>query len=189
MQGWRVETGRKAIHLAMFVFPVWIAVAPAPLRVRGVLLAVALILTADILRLRWGAFRRWVHARIGGYLRPREQHRLTSMHYLTAAALVLAIVAPQAIAATALGFLVLGDACAALVGERWGRHRCGRKSVEGSVACFVGCVTAGWLFLPQHPGAVLAAAAVATGVEALPVRVDDNLSVPFIAAMTLWLLV
>lgn len=186
---WRLELGRKAIHLGTFVIPVWIAVVPEPLCHRGLLFAFVAVLTTDLLRLHWGPFGRFVHVRIGAYLRPRERQRLTSVHYLTAAALLLAWIAPRAIAATALGFLVLGDAAAALVGERWGRRRWGRKSIEGSVACFAGCVAAGALFMPQHLGAVLVAAAVATAVEALPSRVNDNLSVPIAAAMTLWLLV
>jgi dolichol kinase len=186
---WRLELGRKAIHLSTFVFPVWIALAPDPLRHRGLLLAFVAILTTDLLRLHWPRFGRLVHARVGAYLRPTERQRPISVHYLTFAALVLAWIASRPIAATALGFLVLGDAAAAVVGERWGRHRWGRKSVEGSVACFAGCVAAGALFMPHHLGAVLVAAAVATTVEAIPARVNDNLSVPFMSAMTLWLLV
>lgn len=188
LPGWRLEIGRKSIHLAMFVFPVWIALAPEPLRFRGLLFALFLILTTDVLRLRWQPFRRWVHTRVGAYLRSDEQQRLTSVHYLTVAALALAWIAPRPIAATALGFLVLGDAAAALVGERWGKHRLGRKSIEGSVACFAGCVAAGALFMPQQLAAVAGAALIATAVEAVPTRVNDNLSVPLVSALALWLL-
>ena len=185
----RVERGRKAIHLAMFVFPVWIAWAPDPLRLRGLLLAFLVILTLDVLRLRWPPFRRHVHARVGDYLRAHEQHRLTSVHYLTLAACMLAWIAPRAIAAAALGFLVLGDALAAVVGECWGRRRWRGKSFEGSLACWAGCVVAGALFLPQELGAVVVAALLASVVEALPLGVNDNLSMPFAAAAALWLLV
>ncbi len=187
--GLRLELGRKSIHLAMFVFPAWIAWAPDPLRHHGLLFALLVILTTDVLRLRWPPFRSLLHRRLGAYLRPHEHGRLTSVHYLTLAAVVLAWIAPRSIAATALGFLVVGDAFAALVGERWGRRRLGRKSLEGSVACFAGCIAAGALFMPQQWTVVAAAAAVATAVEALPTGVNDNLSVPFIAAVTLWLLV
>ena len=185
----RVEWGRKSIHLAMFVFPAWIALVPDPLRRHGLLLALLLILTTDVLRLRWRPFRCAVHARVGAYLRPHEHQRLTSVHYLTFAAWALAWLAPRPIAAAALGFLVLGDAAAAVVGERWGRRRWGGKSLEGSLACFAGCVVAGLLFLPQHPAAVLGAAAIVSVVEALPLGVNDNLSMPFAATAVLWWLV
>ena len=58
-----------------------------------------------------------------------------------------------------------------------------------SVACFAGCVAVGAVFMPQSLVAVLVAAVVATAVEALPAPVNDNLSVPFAAALILWLLV
>lgn len=189
MHATRVEVGRKAIHLAMFVFPVWIAWAPDAWRTRGLLFALLIVLTADVLRLRWSWFRARVHERVGSYLREHEQRGLTSVHYLTLAALVLGVWLPPRVAAAALGFLVLGDALAALVGERWGRPRWGHKSLEGSLACFAGCMMAGALFLPYEMAAVSAAAALVTVVEALPIRVNDNLSVPFAAAAILWLLI
>lgn len=183
----RHEWGRKWIHLATLVFPVWIAHAPDPHRLRGLLLAFLAVLGVDLLRLGWEPFRRLLEPHIGDYLRATERRRLTSVHYLTFTALVLAWLFPRAIAATALAFLVVGDAAAALVGRRFGKRRRWGKSLEGSAACFVACVAIGLVFLPAHPGALASAAAVATLVEALPLPVNDNLSVPWVAAGVLLL--
>jgi len=185
----RHELWRKAIHTATLVVPVWIALAPDPLRHRGLLLAFALVLGLDVARLRLPPVGRWAERRVGPYLRPRERHRLTSVHYLTFAALVLARLLPRGIAAAALAFLVVGDAAAAVVGRRYGRRRWGKKSLEGSAAFFAACIAAGLVFLPGHGLAVVVAALVATLVEALPLPVDDNLSVPVAAALALVLLV
>ena len=185
----RHELWRKAIHAGTFFLPVWIALAPDPLRHRGLLLAFLFFLAVDLARLYVPPLARWSERRIGPYLRPHELHRPTSAHYLTFAALVLAHVAPRGIAAAALAFPVLGDSAAAVVGRRWGRPRWGKKSLEGSAAFFVGCVAGGLLFLPGQATAVLVAGALTTLVEALPLPVDDNLSVPVAAALALALLV
>ena len=185
----RHELWRKAIHAGTLVLPVWIAVAPDPLRLRGLLLAFLFFLAVDLARLCVPPLARWSERRIGPYLRPRELQRPTSAHYLTFAAVVLAWMAPRGIAAAALAFPALGDAAAAIVGRRWGRRRWGEKSLEGSAAFFVGCVAGGLVFLPDQATAVLAAGVVTTLVEALPLPVDDNLSVPVVAALALALLV
>jgi dolichol kinase len=185
----RHEVGRKAVHLATIVLPLWMYWAPAPWTWRGPLLAFIAVLGFDLLRLRWGPLHRLLDERVGAYLRPSEHRRLISVHYLTSAAVLLAWSVPPAIGATALLYLVAGDAAAALVGRRFGRHRLGRKSLEGSLACFAVCLGLGALLLPGRPLAVLGGALVATLVEALPLPVDDNLSVPLLGAAALLVLV
>jgi dolichol kinase len=184
----QTEWGRKWIHLATFAIPVWIAYVPDPARRRGLLLAFVVVLAVDLLRLSWRAFRRRLEPHIGAYLRDNERTGLTSVHYLTLTALVLAWVTTRSIAATSMAFLVVGDAAAALVGRRFGTPRRWGKSLEGSAACFVACMAVGLLFLPDHPGSVAAAACAATLVEALPLPLDDNLRVPWVSAGVLQLL-
>jgi len=134
---WRHEVWRKAFHLSTLLLPVWIVRAPAALLLRGLLLAFFFFLAVDLLRVRWEPFRRLLHRRIVGSLRVSEARRLTSAHYLTLMACLLAWSMPRDIAAAALAMAILGDAAAALVGRRYGRWRYGRKSVEGSAACLL----------------------------------------------------
>ncbi len=179
------EAWRKAWHLSTLALPIWIVWADEPWRMRGLVFAFLFFLTVDVLRLRWPPMRQWLHRRIHGSLRTTERARLTSAHYLTFSACVLAWTMPERVAATALVVQVVGDAAAALVGRRYGRTRIGHKSLEGSAAFFATGMAAGWLCLGAEPLAVAAAALVATVVEALPLPVDDNLSVPFVAALVL----
>src|SRR5690606_29012949 len=85
--------------------------------------------------------------------------------------------------ALAAGILVLawGDAAAALIGRRWGRHRYrvgpGWRSVEGSAAM---CIVAIIALL------VLAAAGAATLLEAASRWGADNLLVPLGTSFLLW---
>jgi len=179
------EAWRKALHLSTLLLPVWILWADAPWRMRGLVFAFLFFLTVDVLRLRWAPMRRWLHRRIHGSLRATERARLTSAHYLTFSACVLAWGLSASMAATALAVPIVGDAAAALVGRRFGRTRIGRKSLEGSAAFFLSGMAVGWLCLGENPLALAVAVLAATVVEALPLPVDDNLSVPLVTALVL----
>jgi uncharacterized protein (TIGR00297 family) len=130
------------------------------------------------------------------------------------AVLVLILVFPYRldIVAAAWGIMAAGDGSATLVGRRFRRTRLPwnpDKSVEGTVAFIVfgsiaGVFLAWWVhtsvittdYLSDPEGifpplifaltAPVAAAVVAALVETIPVRLDDNISVPFAAGLTLW---
>jgi phytol kinase len=104
---------------------------------------------------------------------------------------------PGGRAAVCAGLLALawGDAAAALVGLRWGRHRYrvggGWRSLEGSAAMFAFSVlavwTAGWVVGPPYPPwAALGAALAATLLEGTGRFGTDNLTVPVGTALLLW---
>lgn len=101
-------------------------------------------------------------------------------------------------AALTAGILVLawGDAAAALVGKRFGRHRyrvgSGWRSIEGSAAMFVISIVAVWVagsFAASEPYGwlpILGAAGLATLLEAGSRWGFDNLIVPAGTAFFLW---
>jgi uncharacterized protein (TIGR00297 family) len=107
------------------------------------------------------------------------------------------------IVAAAWAILAVGDGMATIAGRAIGGPRIPwnpDKTIAGSAAFAVAGGAAGvvlcWWTQPNvpHPapvwfvvGAPLAAAGVAALVETIPVRLDDNLSVPFAAAATLWI--
>jgi uncharacterized protein (TIGR00297 family) len=108
------------------------------------------------------------------------------------------------IAAAAWGILAVGDGMSSVIGKRFGRRRIPwnrEKSVAGSMALFLLGGAAGaalaWWCRPQvippaymwfSLGAPFVAALVAAFVETIPVRLDDNLSVPGSAGAVLWML-
>lgn len=186
---YRGEAWRKLVHLGTIVVPLWMWWVPWPWMWRGLLLAFLGVLALDVARITVPAVGRWFASRVGGSLRQREQRALISVHALTGAALFLALVAPVGIAVTAVAYLVVGDAAAALVGRKLGRHRLGRKSLEGSLACFVACLLVGAVVLQGPPRAIAGGALAATIAEALPAGLDDNWTVPLVSAAVLALLV
>jgi uncharacterized protein (TIGR00297 family) len=118
--------------------------------------------------------------------------------------LVLAFPRRPDIAASAWVIMAAGDGMSCVLGRRFGRRRIPwnrEKSLCGSVALFLcggaaGALLAWWcrpaLAVPPPMwfslGAPFAAAFVAALVETIPIRLDDNLSVPAAAAAVLWAL-
>ena len=110
------------------------------------------------------------------------------------------------VVAMALSMFIWGDAVAALVGQSIGRTRIGKKSLEGSIGCFVLCLCVCFLLYPHVPllldawagriplPIVLVAAFTTTVFELVPFRmgksliVNDNLVVPVITGLVMvWL--
>ena len=108
------------------------------------------------------------------------------------------------IVAASWGILAFGDGAATLAGRRFGRRKWPwnpRKSIAGSAALFLaggaaGSFLAWWCrdalvpppYLWFSLGAPFVAALAAAAVETVPIRLDDNVSVPLGSATVLWAL-
>lgn len=139
----------------------------------------------DIARLRnWAIWRNFSNKIVSGMIRPHETHGdFTGATYILIAVCLTVALFDRPIAVAALGFIIVGDTFAALIGRRFGRHRFGNKSVEGSIACLVGTLLVAAL-VPKIPAAIgISGAVVAAVVEALPWKIDDNISVPLISGV------
>jgi dolichol kinase len=176
------ELGRKAIHLASALVPVLVWLLPREVSKAVLLPGALLALSIDLARLRWRAPRYHLHRRIRTLLRPHERRRLVGATWMAVAYAFAVWVFPKPVAVAAMLFNGLGDAAAALVGKRWGRHRTRwGKSWEGFAAGLA--VNAGVaaavaaldprMWLP----AALFGALVAAVVELADLPVDDNLRV------------
>ena len=120
--------------------------------------------------------------------------------------LLLLLMLPQRpdIVAASWGILAFGDGAATLAGRRFGVRKWPwnrQKSIAGSVALFLAGGTAGsflawWCREPLVPppylwfsvAAPFVAAFAAASIETVPIRLDDNVSVPLSAAAVLWVL-
>lgn len=191
------ELRRKSIHVSLIVLPLDILfeVLPWP-RGRGqwTLLLVTLTVAAlaiDVLRLQEQRVRRLFRDFFGGMLRDHEESGLLGSTYLLLAALLAVDLFPRPVAAAALGFTVLGDGFAAIVGRAWGRKPVFRKTAEGAAGGLLACLAwaaflAGTGHLPW--GVAVAGAVVASLAELLPIPLDDNLAMTLFAGYTMRLL-
>ncbi|HEX2205500.1 MAG TPA: hypothetical protein VHG91_19470 [Longimicrobium sp.] len=178
----RRELGRKAIHVASVLVPLGVWIAPRWLALAVLLPGAALALGIDVARLRLRGARYLFFRTFRTLLRHHERRGLAGATYMAVAYALAALLFPRPVAVCAMLFNGLGDAAAALVGKRWGRHRTRwGKSWEGfaaGVATNAAAASAVSALDPRLwlPAALLGALAAAT-VELLDLPVDDNLRV------------
>jgi glycerol-3-phosphate acyltransferase PlsY len=196
-RAWLTEARRKAIHLAFILLPLdilhhWL---PWPNSTRAwrltLLLCVLGAVTIDVVRIHERRVRSWFKRFLGELIREHEQFNLLGSTYLLLAVLLALEIFPRPIAATAVGFTVLGDGFAALAGRAYGRTRLFGKSLEGFAGGFAACLCwASYVALGGHLPwpVVLAGAFVASMVEMLPIPLDDNLAVTLSAGYAMKLL-
>ena len=124
-------------------------------------------------------------------LKRGEDRKLTGATYMIIAGLGCFLLFDKGVAVAAMLFLSVGDPVAALVGSAAPGRRLWGKSPWGTLAMFCAGASAA-LVLRQAGvagplGPLMAGALIAAIVEALPLPVDDNATVPLISggAMTL----
>ncbi|MBD3315950.1 MAG: hypothetical protein GF344_09200 [Chitinivibrionales bacterium] len=141
----------------------------------------------------------------GSMLRKEEARSMTGATYIVVASLLCSIlfIKQPEISAIVLSTFIWGDGVAAIVGQSVGRIRIGKKSLEGSVACFALCILAFLFIFPRVPGLLepwggsvplslaLIASFTITVLELAPLRltprfaVNDNLLVPVVTGFVI----
>jgi dolichol kinase len=208
------EIARKLLHLFALTMPAGIYCIPLW---TGTWLIATIILTVlffgsviiEKLRQKNPAVQALFYKFAGSMLRKEEKHVITGSTWVIGAALICSILFRNdtPIALMVLTVFILGDAVAALVGMSMGRIKIGKKSLEGSLACFLLCLLFFIAVFPLIPGLLtpfggriplgvaLATSATVTLFELIPLRItpkltiNDNLAVPVIAGLLLrWML-
>lgn len=187
------EILRKTTHMCALIIPggyYMLQLSRAQMLMIMIPVSTAMLLI-DVARLRqwrfWTSFAR----RIGGSLiRHHEmQGDFTGASYILISVCLTVALFEKPIAIAALVFIIVGDTFAAIIGRRYGRHRFYRsKTIEGSLGCLAGTLVSATL-LPDINLAVAGTGAVtATIVEAFPMGVDDNISVPLVSGLAMTLM-
>jgi dolichol kinase len=195
-ESFRIELIRKAIHLCSIIIPVvyWYITKPAALAL--LIPMTVIVLAVDIARYYIAPVESWFTSTFGILLRShemnKERKRLNGASYVLLSATLTVLLFPKLIALTSFSTLILCDISAALIGKKFGRHRISSKSLEGTAA-FIATGLLLVLCLPkiEYRGMeyLLGFVAVVCGaiVEALPITIDDNLSIPLTVGVILWL--
>lgn len=140
----------------------------------------------------------WLPSRY--FLRAEEQLKESAQVPYVMGLLLTLLSFPKTIAIASILTLAIADPLSAIIGIRYGKNRVVKhKSLEGSAAFFLGCV--GSLLISfslntdlTFPFIILSVfvALIVTVFEMVPIKIDDNLTIPlFTAAITwiaLWLL-
>lgn len=183
------EVRRKLIHVGSSIIPLGYWLAGREVAVPVLAVMTAMMILAETLRITTGWGDHLYQLYFGSMTRPEERKRPTGATYVLAGTLFAAILFPPTIAILAMLFLSLGDSAAAFVGLRYGRTPIGRKSLEGTLACFIVCLL---ITLPAgvDGATALIGATVATLAELIPwTFINDNIAIPLFSgtAMTFML--
>ncbi|HEU4561667.1 MAG TPA: hypothetical protein VFS20_27825 [Longimicrobium sp.] len=178
----RRELARKAFHVSSAVLPLLVWMAPRWLALAVLLPTAALAVAVDWTRLRFRGPRYWFLRYTRRMLRHHERRRFAGATYMAVAYAAAVLLFPKPIAVMAMLFNGFGDAAAALVGKRFGRHRTAwGKSWEGFAAGLAVNLAVGLTISALGPGlpalAAVAGGTAAAVLEFLDLPIDDNVRV------------
>ena len=148
-----------------------------------------IFLTFELVRFRAQGINRWFLSFFQPLLREEEASRLIGTSYILIASLIAFLAFPRDVAVLALSFLALGDAVATIVGKQVGKRKLLGKTLEGDLACFVSCLVIGIVF--HYAGlnisllTILVGSVGATIAEAVPLPINDNLTIPLFAGLVM----
>ena len=195
-ESYGVEVMRKAIHLSSLAIPIVYFFVDRNVAL-AILLPLTLVLTvSDLLRLYHEPTGRVYERYLGFLLRNHERNdrgrRLTGATYVLLSATICVLVFPKVIVVTAFAILIVSDSAAALIGRRFGRHRLFAKSYEGTAAFFVSAsavvlLAPKILYVPAEYAIGFLAALLGAIVEASPLPLDDNLTIPLAIGAIMWI--
>jgi len=129
-------------------------------------------------------------------IRAEEQLKESAMVPYVIAILLTIITFPKPIALVAIYTLAIADPLSAIIGIKYGKTRIvPHKSLEGSAAFFIATFFCTLIVLTIFSGFSAEVFAISTliGVlssifEMLPIKIDDNLTIPLFTSFALWLI-
>lgn len=156
----------------------------------GVMASAALAL--DVTRFRVPRLNRTYLRLLAPLLKRGEDRQVTGATYMLIAAFLVFLLLERHQAVACLLFLSLGDPVAALVGRRMPGPRIFGKSPGGTlafvaVAAAVAGVLVGSGVADWHWG-LLVGGVIAALVELMPLKLDDNLTIPIISGAFMYLM-
>ena len=185
--------------ISIFYFPRWSLPAFAvPISLFAIFFGSIVI---EVLRFRVPAIQKLFFTLFGAMLRKEEHFKITGSTWVIGAAFLCSVLFSKAthVSFIVLTLFIIGDAAAALVGISVGRIKIGKKSLEGSCACFLACLFLFQVCFPLLPDLlkpwggkvptlmIWVTSLAITLFELIPLRIsrsiaiNDNIGVPIIA--------
>lgn len=177
-----VEIRRKIVHLTTLIIPVGYALISEKTVLFFLIPFFLALLLVDLLRHFHSGmaslFRKYFFGKV---LREEEESSFMGSTYFIFSTILTILLFPKSIAIASLLILILSDTAAALIGRWIGKTPIFGKSLEGSAAFFLSSLLIVWIYpnLNRFSGSL--AAMGATLIEILPIKVDDNLTIPLVA--------
>ncbi|OGP62239.1 MAG: hypothetical protein A2169_05545 [Deltaproteobacteria bacterium RBG_13_47_9] len=177
-----IEIKRKIVHMATLIVPVGYAMTSEERILIFLIPFFLCYVTVDLLRhFHSGLAALFQKYFFGSVLREEEKPDLMGSTYFLFATVLTILLFPKSIAIASLLILIFADTSAAWVGKKIGRISIFRKTLEGSTAFFLTSLLIVWIYPDLNRFSGSMAALGATLVEVLPVRINDNLTIPIVA--------
>ncbi len=187
----RSELFRKSIHLLGFLVPL-ISIT------LGVIVAIAFVISLSVVyaiseysRLR-GRSVPIITAVTNMAMRVDKEKQtrfIAAPLFLASGILSTLLIFPAPINYAAIAVVTLGDGSASIVGRLYGRNKIpfsNGKTVEGTAAGMICAFVGASLFV--SPTMALIAASIGMIVEFLPLRINDNMTVPLLAGLSIMII-
>ena len=184
------EFSRKFFHLSNMVIPL-IHVYFIEDRM-GMLIFLSLMLIIcffiEVLRTRYFILHKFFKKYLHFMMRDSEKEgEITGATWVFAGSLFTIMLIPKPFCIVGLFFLAVGDTFAALVGMNYPFLKIGRKTLSGSVACFITCCIIGLLFSHSlNTSTIMFGAFIATLTELSSMKINDNLSIPIFSGLSMY---
>ena len=149
-----------------------------------------IIIPFDILRLKRPDLNHRIVTFFKPIIRLDEVGTLSGTSFLIIGAFIDVILFPKKVAILALFLLAFGDPASSIFGILYGKDKIwGRKSLQGTLACFLVCTAVAWLYLLSRNYMVerVVLVSVLCGIvgalsELVQIKnLDDNLTFPVLA--------
>lgn len=130
-------------------------------------------------------------------MRAEEQLKESAMMPYAMAVLLTIITFPKPIALVGIYTLAFADPMSAIIGIRFGKHKISEhRSYEGSAAFFLSTFLATFIVLASFGTGVgfmtvlisLLMGIFCTAFDLIPLKIDDNLTIPIFTSISLWTL-
>jgi dolichol kinase len=184
----RNEIKRKGFHLLslIYIFAYWYL--PKYLVVWCFVIAISLVILLECIRFKLPGFNIFFKNNFRGFYRYNEADKISGLVWtLLGALLAIIIFHNKYMVLASFFYLAFGDTMGALVGKSFGKHKIFTgKSLEGSLGCMLMCFILGLFFFNLQFAFI--GAVIATLVEAIPWKLNDNFWMQIINAWALTLL-
>ena len=175
---------------AGIVFPIVYYFSPNKIIVEMLLLyLLGIMTTLEVMRYISPNLWRTVAEHSKGILKVRQGMITGTTALLIANIIVIAFFRKQ-VAIVSLVYMLFGDTASAIIGTKYGKVKIGDKSLEGSLAFFItvmviALIFSQWTGIRIHLLVLILGAIAATITEALPIDINDNLTVALAAAIVM----
>ena len=178
------EIKRKTFHILSLIYVIAFWFLPRNVVLIGFLIAIVIVLIGEFVRAKNEKFNVFILKVLGGVHRATEVHKISGLPWTLSGAFLTILLFPNKIFVLAsFLYLSFGDACAALFGKTYGKHKIyAGKSLEGTFACFCACLIVGLvIFLSSGQFTftngflfAIVGALIAAFIETIPWPLNDN---------------